>query len=82
MDKNLDYIIGMTCTYKYNDEVLEWNDDNTIKCRVIDIGYEIDDDFPYSFYVLANLEPIGEHNIPDEDFCIFSNVSMDNIIFN
>lgn len=61
--KNLDQIIGMQCTYKFDKESNVWNDHNTVRCKVVNYQIELMRSFPYSLTITLNLEVLENDKI-------------------
>ena len=78
---NLEELIGKECTYNV-DESNTWDDNNTIKCKVIGFNYELEDKFPYTLSIGVELLPINMENIDKYDlYDMQCGVSLDSVIF-
>ena len=76
--KNLGELIGKQCTFKFDWTDDDWNDDNTVRCAVVDVNAEIN--YDYELYVGFNLEPIGGLS-GNMDYDDFIDVGLDTIRF-
>ena len=74
-------IIGMQCTYNYGDSLDLWNDNNTIRCEVIDAYAYIEDSSLEPFLEIGIcVIPIGQHKLDQHELDYMqSGVSPDRV---
>jgi len=63
----LEDLIGLKCTYSYSAEDSNWTLKNkSLQCVIRSYYVRIEDSYPYTLEILIGIEPIGEHDL-DED---------------
>jgi hypothetical protein len=85
MEYQIGEIIGMECTHCFEeefDESTEWTESNTVKCKVTDITFIIEDSYSYQMGVGLCLEALGNHNLDNDQLTDMSfGVCLESVIF-
>ena len=75
-------LIGMECTYNLSEDLSEWNDENTIRCKITSVTFYIEDKWPYDLSVGIGIIPIGNHDLDADTLNEMQyGVSVDSLMF-
>ena len=78
---DLNDLIGMECVHNFSNDISEWTDENTVKCKITNTEIEIDS-FPHNLTIEIGIIPIEENNISDAQLLEMQlGVSIDSLIF-
>jgi len=81
--RELEDLIGLSCTYTYSGEDSNWTVKNkSLECVIRSYYVSIEDSYPYNLEVLIGIEPIGEHDLDEDELMDLSfGVHSDDLYF-